>query len=215
MPQSTPDAKFPNEVWNGLTSTTADVGIEKSPDIEMGNRLRAEIRGVETVLQPYIVDMATLHAYGSPGEVLTIDIFGTGFEWSPGNNTIELINNNPDALVIGNAVYVKTNGGMDKAQASAANTVEFLGLVADTMIPAMAGGRVQVAGFLETTTERWDSVTGDSTGLVTGSIYYLDPNAAGKITKIAPVATDQYVVRVGQAISPTIMNIQTTISVLL
>lgn len=216
MSAATPDAIFPLEIWDGLTSTTEDVSIQKSPDAAMGNRLRAEIRSIETVLQPYIVDMAGIHAYGNPGEVLTVNTLGTGFKWAPGGrDTVELTNNGADTLVIGNAVYLKTAGDIDKAQANVANAIEFLGLVADVMIPTATGGNVQVGGFLEATTGRWDAVTGDWGGLITGSIYFLDPNTAGKITRTAPTIVDQYIIRVGQAMSATIMRIQTTIPILL
>ena len=216
MPGATPGAKFPFEIWNGLTSTTGDLGIRKPPDAAMGNRLRAEIRGIEAFLQPYIVDIGGLHAYGSPGDVLTVDVSGVGFEWAPGGrDTIELANNNPDALVIGNAVYLKTTGEMAKAQANMANAIEFLGLVADVIIPVATSGNIQVDGFLETTTERWDAVTGDSGGLITGSIYFLDPNTAGKITRTAPTTANQYIIRIGRAISATTIRIQTTIPILL
>jgi hypothetical protein len=178
----------------------------------MGNRLRAEIRGVETSMQPFIADLTVINTYGSPATVLTVNALGTGLEWAAssggGGSVIELTNDNAGTLVIGMAVYVKSDGDMDKAQADAAGTTELLGLVADTTILTTADGDVQADGFLEATTGQWDAVTGDVGGLTAGGIYYLDPDTAGLLTSTAPTTVGQYVVRVGQAISTTVMNIR-------
>jgi len=220
MPQATPDPKFPTSIWDGTTSTTEETSIEKSPDIEMGNRMRAEIRGMEATLQPYVTDLSVIHAYGNPADVLTVNAAGTGLEWAAGGgggggSVIELTNDNAGSLVIGNAVYVKSNGNMDKAQANAAATTELLGLVADTTINTATAGDVQADGFLEATTGQWDAVTGGTGGLTAGAMYYLDPSTAGKFTSTAPSTAGQYVVRVGQAMSTTVMNIRIEAPILL
>ena len=82
MAQSRPDAKFPLEAWDGLTSTTQDITTGKHPDIEFGHRYRAEIRSIEDWLLIYKHDFEDIHAYGDPGDVLIVDISGTGVEWS-------------------------------------------------------------------------------------------------------------------------------------
>lgn len=220
MSQATPESKFPDTIWDGLTSTSDDVSIEKNPDIAMGNRMRAEIRGIETTIQPYMTDLAIINAYGTPNYVLTVNVAGTGVEWAAsaggggGGSTVDLTNDNAGSLVIGNAVYVKTDGDMDKAQANTAATTELLGLATETIVTT-ADGEVQADGFLTATTGEWDAVTGDTGGLTAGSIYYLDPSTAGRITETAPSTVGQYVVRVGQAISTTIMNIRTEAPILL
>lgn len=116
-------------------------------------------------------------------------------------------NDNASALVIGTAVYPKSNGNVDKGRANASGTVELLGLVRDASIAAAASGAVQTDGILTATTEEWDAVTGQTGGLTSGSPYYLDPATAGMLTATAPTTTGQFVVRVGLAISEVDLDI--------
>jgi len=122
-------------------------------------------------------------------------------------DVVALTNGNASAIVIGSPVYSDAAGSVDLAQANASGTVEVLGLVRDTSIAASASGSIQTDGILAATTGQWDIVTGDTGGLVAGTVYYLDPTTAGKLTATAPTTTSQYVVRVGKAISTTEMEI--------
>jgi len=122
-------------------------------------------------------------------------------------DVVALINGNASAIVIGSPVYSDAAGSVDLAQANASGTVEVLGFVKDTSISASASGSIQTDGILAATTGQWDIVTGDTGGLVAGTVYYLDPTTAGKLTATAPTTTSQYVVRVGKAISTTEMEI--------
>ena len=112
-------------------------------------------------------------------------------------------NNNAGSIVIGAPVYNDGAGTVDLAQADASATVEVLGLVKNAFISAAASGAIQTDGVIAATTGQWDTITGDSGGLTAGSVYYLDPDTAGKITKTAPTATGDFVVRLGKAISTT------------
>ena len=122
-------------------------------------------------------------------------------------DVVALTNGNASAIVIGSPVYSDAAGSVDLAQANASGTVEVLGFVKDTSISASASGSIQTDGILAATTGQWDIVTGDTGGLVAGTVYYLDPTTAGKLTATAPTTTSQYVVRVGKAISTTEMEI--------
>lgn len=111
------------------------------------------------------------------------------------------------ALVIGAPVYVKSAGKVDNAQADAVATVEVLGLVAVATIAYQASGNIQTDGVLTATTGQWDAITGETGGLTSGSVYYLDPDTAGKLTLTAPTTDGDFVVRVGKAVSTTVMEI--------
>lgn len=63
---------------------------------------------------------------------------------------------------------------------------------------------VQLSGLVDATTAQWDAVTGDTGGLVEGEVYYLG-TTAGSITSTPP--TTGFVVKVGNAVSPTTLNI--------
>lgn len=120
-----------------------------------------------------------------------------------GEDIIQKTNDNAGAVVIGAPVYVKANGNYDKAKADASGTVQVFGLAADVSTAAAAAGSVQVDGVLVATTAQWDAITGQTGGLTAGSVYYLDPATAGKLTATAPTTVGQYVVRVGVASNTT------------
>ena len=130
-------------------------------------------------------------------------------------DVVVLTNGNASAIVIGSPVYSDAAGSVDLAQADASGTVEVLGFVKDTSISASASGSIQTDGILAATTAQWDIVTGDTGGLVAGTVYYLDPTTAGNLTVTAPTTTSQYVVRVGKAISTTEMEISIEAPILL
>ena len=130
-------------------------------------------------------------------------------------DVVSMTNDNAGAISIGQPVYVKSNGNVDLAQASTSSTVEVLGLVRDVSIAAAGTGEIQTDGVLTATTAQWDSVTGESGGLTTGNIYYLDPSTAGNLTAIAPTTNGQFVVRVGKALSTTEMEISISAPILL
>ncbi len=116
-------------------------------------------------------------------------------------------NSNAAAIVIGSPVYNDGAGTVDLAQADAVGTVEILGLVKPASIAAAASGAIQTDGILAATTAQWDTITGDVGGLTAGSVYYLDPDAPGKLTDTAPTSVGDFVVRIGKAISTTEMEI--------
>lgn len=116
-------------------------------------------------------------------------------------------NDEASSLSIGTPVYVFDSDGVKMARADAIGTARVLGLVRDDTIAAAATGKIQTGGVLKATPTRWDAVTGGSGGLTTGSVYFLDPTTAGKLTTTAPSAAGQFVVQVGLALNSTDMQI--------
>lgn len=122
-------------------------------------------------------------------------------------DTVEVTNDNAGPLVIGTPVYVSGPDAADKAQANASATAEVLGLIRDASVPSGNTGSAQTNGILAATTGQWDAVTGQTGGLTTGAIYYLDAANPGLLTATAPVAVGELVTRVGVAVSTTEMQI--------
>jgi hypothetical protein len=122
-------------------------------------------------------------------------------------DVISLTNGNASAIVIGTPVYSSGAGEVDKAQADAVATVEVLGLAQPVSTAASASGNIQTDGVLSATTAQWDAVAGTTGGLAAGTVYYLDPDTAGKITPTAPTTAGDFVVRIGKAISTTELEI--------
>jgi len=119
------------------------------------------------------------------------------------------------AIPKGTPVYVFADGQVKKAQANTSGTVEIVGLVYPTSISPSETGWIITDGVLEALTAEWDAITGDSGGLTAGSIYYLDPDAAGMLTTTAPTTVGNYVVRVGKALSTTELEITISQPILL
>jgi hypothetical protein len=116
-------------------------------------------------------------------------------------------NDNAGPITIGMAVYAKSDGDVDLAQADAQGTVQVEGLVAEASISAAASGLIQTDGVLTASTGAWDAVTGDTGGLTPGAAYYLSEATPGGLTTTAPTSGGDFVVRVGLAISATALDI--------
>jgi len=126
-------------------------------------------------------------------------------------DVVSMTNSNAGAIVICSPVYVDGAGTVDLAKADAAATTEILGLVAEaTQIGIAGSGNIQTDGILTATTGEWDAVTGDAGGLTAGSVYYVDPDTAGKLTTTAPTTAGDFVIRVGVALST--LNLDITIT---
>ena len=120
---------------------------------------------------------------------------------------ITLTNDEAGPVVIGSPVYMDAANGAKKAQANASGTVGVIALVKDTSISAGQPGAFLSSGVLTATTAQWNTATGGASGLDFGAVYYLDPAAAGKLTKTAPTTVGQFVVSVGTALSTTEMKV--------
>ncbi len=125
-------------------------------------------------------------------------------------NEVDFIAANNDevtAIVIGTPVYVNGDGTVKEALADAIGTSEVIGLVVDITVAASDPARILTDGRLSATTTQWDAVSDETGGLTAGSVYYLDPTTAGKLTATAPTADGDIVIRAGKALSATVFEI--------
>lgn len=120
-------------------------------------------------------------------------------------DVVSKLNDNAGAITLGMPVYVKANGAVDKASASAAGTAKVLGLVQAASISAAASGFIQTDGVIASSD--WTAVVGGTT-LTAGSKYYLS-DTAGLLTLTPPSGAGSFVMLVGVAISTTEMEIDT------
>jgi hypothetical protein len=124
-------------------------------------------------------------------------------------------NDEVGAIVIGTPTYVNGDDTVKKALADAIGTSDVLGLVVDITVAASDPARILTDGRLAATTTQWDAVSDETGGLVAGSVYYLDPSTAGKITSTAPTTDTEVVARVGKALSTTILEVSINQPILL
>jgi hypothetical protein len=124
-----------------------------------------------------------------------------------GSTVVQISNGSVSPIVSGAPVYITGSGTVSAAQANSLGTSGVLGVTNGLIAPAGTGG-VVVTGPLVLTTAQWDAVvTGESGGLTAGTLYFLDPAAAGKLTATAPSTPGQVVTLIGRAIAPTTLII--------
>jgi hypothetical protein len=119
------------------------------------------------------------------------------------------------AIVIGAPVYAFAADGVKKAQANAKATSKLAGLGLDPTTAPAAVGNIITSGTLVATTPQWDAVAGTTGGLAFGTIYFLDPTTAGKITSTPPTTVGQCVVVIGTALSTTELELAISQPILL
>lgn len=122
-------------------------------------------------------------------------------------NVILLSNPGPLPLLVGMPVY--RVGGFDTqpAKADTAATSVVTGITRDTVIAPANNGLIQQGGRLIAQGSEWAPILEQPGGLVPGDIYYLSAQNAGKITNIPPTTVGEFVVRLGVAKSPTILDV--------
>lgn len=120
------------------------------------------------------------------------------------NQSILVTNANAAAITIGMPVYISAADSVDLAVASGVTTTYAIGLVEDASIDASVTGFVLTDGVL--TSADWTTVTGAAT-LTAGSTYFLDPVTPGMLTTTAPTTAGQFVVRIGTAVSTTMLEV--------
>jgi len=103
----------------------------------------------------------------------------------------------------GQVIYVSGDGHVDLAKADAAATMDAVGLSVNT-VTINSTDYILTEGSVERSD--WTDVLGAAT-LTPGQIYYLSKTTAGNITASSPTVTG-YVVRVGRAITTTILDIE-------
>lgn len=130
-------------------------------------------------------------------------------------DVISLSNGSAAAVVIGSPVYISAANAFQPARANASATSDVIGLVREASVAAASNGAVQSDGIFTATAAQWDAVTGQTGGLTVGSVYYLSPATAGRLTITPPSAAGEYVARIGRAISSTALEISIQPSILL
>lgn len=103
----------------------------------------------------------------------------------------------------GQVIYVSGDGHVDLAKADAASTMDAVGLSVNA-VTVNSTDYILTEGSVERSD--WTDVLGSAT-LTPGQIYYLSNTTAGNITASPPTVTG-YVVRVGRAITTTILDIE-------
>jgi len=223
MARSTPSSRFPQEVWDGRTSSTPDLLTDKIPDSDLAARYRAEIIALEQVLLEYLPLLETIKNYGSGNSLLGVKNDGTNVEYkvlvegsgitivhNPNSITIsagefEPLTAEVDSDVkVGHIVYLKANGHIDLAKADIASTTHAAGLViedttANTACQYISEGQVERAD--------WTDIAG-SASLTPGATYFLSDTQAGRLMPVATNTIGRYVVRIGRAVSVTTLDVE-------
>jgi len=172
-------AQYPAAQWDGSSpSRAADNGIDRHPDFEDWDQMVAEMQAVQAEIDK--------------GKYLTAVPNPTGGAVAPGK-----------------AVYLLANGtGIALADANGtAPARNVCGLVASGATAIAVAANIIQDGDLTLTTAQWDTVTGDSGGLVPFTEYYLS-GSAGAVTKTVPATTGDTDIVVGVAKTATTMNVR-------
>ena len=119
---------------------------------------------------------------------------------------IETVTNDTGSTAnICSIVYLDATGGFQLAEGNTNATSHPYGFTIANIASAAAGAVATDGGFTATVAQ-WNAVTGGTTGLTPGATYFLSTTTAGQITSTVP--TTGYLVKVGQAVNTTTMNIQ-------
>ena len=167
-------AQYPTSIWDGSSPSRPDATItERRPDAEDHEQVIAEVRATQNAL----TDEIAVRLVSAP-------------------------NANAGILPIGTPVYVKTDGEIDAADASAASTCgTTIGMLAEAA--AIDGTAVvQVRDIVELTLAQWDALGTDALGLDPGVRYYVS-TTVGEITSTAPSGASEVVKELGIALSAT------------
>src|ERR1700733_9475168 len=165
-----------NPTITTLTVDPQDETIEVSPETTTitvnsdGVDLTVDTSPVELTVSPLSITINL-----EPQVITLTPSTGNVFVGGSGSDIVSLSNGWPSTITLGQVVYMTSSDAVRLAQANLDSTCQAIGLVADETIANSATGNIQTAGVL-----------GGLTGLVTGSVYYLDPATAGAITTTPP-----------------------------
>ena len=128
---------------------------------------------------------------------------------SAGEPTFPKTNGDPFILSRGMVVYIDdTNDTLaHAADAAAYSSSRATGLVTSAATLAASVCSIQSHGLFEHTTIAWDALTGSTGGLKAGRDYFLRAGAVGGISLVPPTANGACIVKIGKAISTTVLDI--------
>jgi len=224
MGSSTPQPRFPEEIWDGTTPSTPDILTHKAGDVDFSARYRAEIIALEQTLNEYLELLEKIKNYGVGNSILGVKDDGTELEYkvlvegfgvtiTHGAGTITIatkdgsfsLNAVADLdVVVGTAVLMKSNEHIEPAQADTMMTAHVVGIATSN---TLATETATYTSDGQVTRTDWIAVAG--TALLTPSAtYFLDAAAAGKITAVAPVTEGECVVRIGRALNINTLDVE-------
>lgn len=192
------------------TGFATRTGVDTWAQRSITGTARVSVSNGDGVAGAPTIDLPTGVATAGTYQSVTVDTYGrvtagTTSIATGAFNGSQLTNNEVATTAQCSAVYTDGNGSFKKAVANAAGTSLAIGLVfAD--ISAAGSGVVVTSGEIAGTTGQWDAVTGQTGGLTSGALYFLDNTTAGKITSTAP--SSGYIVPIGQALSVTKMLVR-------
>lgn len=149
-----------------------------------------------TIRLPLVLGADGLPQQLQSGDSLTVPTFGVSILSTTNHESSA-------ALVIGTPVYVDAAAGVKRAKADSKSTSGVVGLWYDTTTAASATGYMQTDDMFTATTTQWDTICGTTGGLTAGTVYFLDPTTAGKLTSTPPTTVGHCVVPVMRALSTT------------
>jgi len=125
-----------------------------------------------------------------------------------GGGTITIVTPTIDVEAVevvgaGQPVVVGNDG---KARLAVADDILRAGVAAIAKTAATIGFTTQIGGSGLVTLADWSAATGAAT-LAVGATYWLGSGTAGRLTTIAPTATDTVCVRVGRAVAADTLDV--------
>jgi hypothetical protein len=142
----------------------------------------------------------------------------TGATGASGSGTDSLVSKTNAGLDImwkGTAVYLFSNTSVKKAQANDDDKKRVLGLVYEPVLGIGSSGQIMTEGLLTLLPSEWLYVVADIEGFVGDQYYYLSPLQEGKITRVAPSASGEFVCPIGYSVSATQLLVRIDLTVAL
>lgn len=105
---------------------------------------------------------------------------------------------------IGTPIYLGINGHANAAQADSAATAKVVGLSLSSTAPTFSCTYITDGQVIRSD---WTDITGTAS-LTPGAYYFLDPDNLGQMTTTAPTTGGDFVLRLGQAQSTTVFDVE-------
>lgn len=194
---------------NGIVfSQSADYNVVRSLSISHDLGLRQTDYWFESLSDPMAMFDAASHARHRPltaSHTLGISDNVTVAGGRVGQSTIhEGVANG--VVLAGQAVYMQASGYLAVTEADDETKASVAGVAYQSGGGVFSGPLFYLTdGELELSD--WSQAAGVTT-LTPGAVYYLDPSYDGRLTSTAPTADGVYVVKVGRALTTTMLDIE-------